>query len=227
MCGRFTLFEPEKVLAREFGVPGFPSGIPAPLPRYNIAPSQPVAAVRAAREKGHRELVLLRWGLIPSWTKDPRIGDRLVNARAETVRGKPSFRGPFRRRRCLVPANGFFEWQRGVRGKQPYYVRMRDGRMFAFAGLWDRWDDPDGGPVESCTILTTAANEALAPIHERMPVILPREEYGRWIDPSNPDADSLSPLLVPFPSGEMIAFPVSRRVNDPAVDDEGCIAALP
>jgi len=223
MCGRFTLFEPDKILAREFGV----SGIPLLSPRYNIAPSQPVAAVRAAPAGTGRELALLRWGLIPSWSKDPAIGNRLINARAETASQKPSFRNAFNRRRCLIPASGFYEWQRRELRKQPFYIRMHDGRPFAFAGLWDRWESPDKGVIESCTILTTATNALLAPIHDRMPVILPPGKYDRWLDPSLQDPDSLAPLLVPFPTEDMIAFPVSPRVNAPSTDDEGCIAPLP
>lgn len=223
MCGRFTLFEPDKILAREFGVSDFPPG----SPRYNIAPSQPVAAVRAAPAGTGRELALLRWCLIPSWSKDPATGNRLINARAETAREKPSFRNAFRRHRCLIPANGFYEWQRRERGKQPYFVRMRDGRLFAFAGLWDRWENPGKDVIETCTILTTTANAILAPIHDRMPVILPAGEYDRWLDPSLKDPGSLAPLLVPFPPEEMLAFPVSPRVNAPSTDDEGCIAPLP
>jgi len=223
MCGRFTLFESDKILSKEFGVSGFPPR----SPHYNIAPSQPVAAVRVAPAGTGRELALLRWGLIPSWSKDPAIGNRLINARAETAREKPSFRNAFRRHRCLIPTNGFYEWQRRERGKQPYFVRMRDERPFAFAGLWDRWESPDKGVIETCTILTTAANAVLAPIHDRMPVILPPAEYTRWLDPSLLNTDSLAPLLVPFPPEEMLAFPVSPRVNTPAVDDEKCITPLP
>ena len=223
MCGRFTLFEADKILSKEFGV----SGVPPLSPRYNIAPSQPIAAVRAPHTGAGRELALLRWGLIPSWSKDPAIGNRLINARAETVQEKPSFRNAFRRHRCLIPTNGFYEWQRQERGKQPYFVRMRDGRVFAFAGLWDRWESPDDGVIETCAILTTAANAVLAPIHGRMPVILPQAEYARWLDPALKDPDSLSPLLVPFPPEEMLAIPVSPRVNAPSTDDEKCIAPLP
>ena len=223
MCGRFTLFEPDKILAREFGV----SGIPLLSPRYNIAPSQPVAAVRAAPAGTGRELALLRWGLIPSWSKDPAIGNRLINARAETASQKPSFRNAFKRHRCLIPASGFYEWQRRELRKQTFYIRMHDGRPFAFAGLWDRWESPDKGVIESCTILTTATNALLGPIHDRMPVILPPGKYDRWLDPSLQDPDSLAPLLVPFPTEDMIAFPVSPRVNAPSTDDEGCIAPLP
>jgi putative SOS response-associated peptidase YedK len=223
MCGRFTLFEADKILSKEFGV----SSIPLRSPRYNIAPSQPVAAVRATPAGSGREFVLLRWGLIPSWAKDPSIGNRLINARAETAHEKPSFRNAFRRHRCLIPANGFYEWQRQERGKQPYFVRMRDGRLFAFAGLWDRWESPDKGVIETCTILTTAGNAVLAPIHDRMPVILPPGEYARWLDPTLQNTDSLAPLLVPFSAGDMFALPVSPRVNSPTVDDEKCIAPLP
>lgn len=223
MCGRFTLFEPDKILAREFGI----SDIPPLSPRYNIAPSQPVMAVRASATETGREIALLRWGLIPSWSKDPAIGNRLINARAETVHEKPSFRNAFRRRRCLIPANGFYEWQRRERGKQPYYIRLRDERLFAFAGLWDRWEGPDEGAIETCAILTTAANAVLSPIHDRMPVILPSTAYAGWLDPALRDGESLAPLLVPFPPEEMLAFPVSPRVNVPAVDDEKCMAPLP
>ena len=223
MCGRFTLFEADKILSKEFGV----SGVPPLSPRYNIAPSQPIAAVRTPHTGIGRELAHLRWGLVPSWSKDPAIGNRLINARAETVREKPSFRNAFRRHRCLIPTNGFYEWQRQERGKQPYFVRMRDERIFAFAGLWDRWESPDGGVIETCAILTTAANAVLAPIHGRMPVILPQAEYARWLDPALKDPDSLSPLLVPFPPEGMLAIPVSPRVNAPSTDDEKCIAPLP
>jgi putative SOS response-associated peptidase YedK len=223
MCGRFTLFEPDKVLAKEFGVSDFPSR----SPRYNIAPTQPIATVRAVPAGSGRELALLRWGLIPSWSKDPAIGNRLINARAETAQKKPSFCNAFKRHRCLIPANGFYEWQRLERRKQPYFVGMRDERLFAFAGLWDQWESPDKGVIESCTILTTSENAVLAPIHDRMPVILPPGEYDRWLDPSLKDTNSLTSLLVPFPPEEMLAIPVSPRVNAPSNDDEGCIAALP
>ena len=223
MCGRFTLFEADKILSKEFGV----SGVPPLSPRYNIAPSQPIAAVRTPHTGIGRELAHLRWGLVPSWSKDPAIGNRLINARAETVQEKPSFLNAFRRHRCLIPTNGFYEWQRQERGKQPYFVRMRDERIFAFAGLWDRWESPDDGVIETCAILTTAANAVLSPIHGRMPVILPQAEYARWLDPALKDPDELSPLLVPFPPEGMLAIPVSPRVNAPSTDDEKCIAPLP
>ena len=223
MCGRFTLFEADKILSKKFGV----SSIPPLSPRYNIAPSQPVAAVRATTDGSGREIALLRWGLIPSWSKDPAIGTRLINARAETAAEKPSFRNAFRQHRCLIPANGFYEWQRQERGKQPYFIRMRDKRLFAFAGLWDRWESPNEGVIETCTILTTAANTVLAPIHDRMPVILPQTDYTQWLDPAQKYMDTLSPLLVPFPPEDMLAIPVSPWVNATSNDDEKCIAPLP
>jgi len=223
MCGRFTLFESGRVLSENFGL----GEIPPMKPRFNIAPSQTVAAVRTSPAGGARELAFLRWGLIPSWAKDRSIGSRMINARAETVREKPAFRNAFRRRRCLVPANGFYEWQRREDRKQPYYIRMRDERIFAFAGLWDRWEGEEGSVVETCAILTTAANRVLVPVHDRMPVILDPGMYDRWLDPTTPDPGSLAPLLVPFPTEEMVAFPIGSRVNSPSVDDEGCIAPLP
>lgn len=222
MCGRFTLFEPDGVLAKEFGVSDFPPR----SPRYNISPSQPIAAVRAVPAGSGRELALLRWGLIPSWSKDPSIANHLINARAETAYQKPSFRNAFRQHRCLIPVSGFYEWLRWERGNQPYFIRMRDGHPFAFAGLWDRWESPDESAVETCAILTTAANDVLAPIHDRMPVILPPTEYTRWLDPSLKDTFSLALLLVPFPPEDMVAFPVNPRVNALSVDDEKCIAPL-
>lgn len=222
MCGRFTLYAKGEILAGEFGV----SGVPPEPPRYNIAPSRPVLTVRADAAGG-REAALLRWGLVPSWSRDPAVGSRLINARTETVREKPSFRNAFRRRRCLIPASGFYEWLQEGRRKQPYYVRMRDGRVFAFAGLWERWEAPEGGSIETCTILTTGANAVLAPIHDRMPVILARPDYGTWLDPALKDTDSLVSLLVPFPRDGMVAYPVSPRVNAPSADDEDCIAPLP
>jgi len=222
MCGRFALFTLSENLARQFGV----SGAPAVSPRYNIAPSQAVDAVRAAATGGGREVASLRWGLVPSWAKDAAIGNRMINARSETVREKPAFRNAFRRRRCLIPASGFYEWQRREGQKQPYFVTMRDERPFAFAGLWDRWQGPDETAIESCTILTTAANAVVAPIHDRMPVIVSAAEYERWLDPALQDTEPLDGLLVPFPSEEMAAYPVSAKVNAPSNDDAECVAPL-
>jgi putative SOS response-associated peptidase YedK len=176
MCGRFTLAQSPEAVAKAFGldaVPNFP-------PRYNIAPSQPVGVIVRGQNAPKPEFRLMGWGLIPSWAKDPSIGAKLINARSETLTEKPSFRAAFKYRRCLIPADGFYEWQKTQGGaKQPFYFSMAGNAVFAFAGLWESWND-----IESCTILTTAANGLLQPIHDRMPVILSPKDYGRWLDPS-------------------------------------------
>lgn len=200
------------------------SSAPDLKPRYNIAPTQPVAVVRAGQ--GDRELAMLHWGLIPSWSKDAEIGARMINARGETVAEKPSFRAAFRARRCLILADGFFEWRRNGDRKQPYYIAMRDRRPFAFAGLWERWAPAGGAPVESCTIVTTTPNEVLAPIHDRMPVILPPALHAAWLDPALKENERLQPMLQPLDASLMIAYPVSPRVNSPRNDDRDCIAPL-
>jgi putative SOS response-associated peptidase YedK len=219
MCGRFTLTKPIPVLAEMFL---FPETAAPQEPRFNIAPTQGVAAVRAPKGLEHRELAFLRWGLIPSWATDPSIGNRLINARAETVAEKPSFRAAFRHRRCLVLADGFYEWQRLAGKKQPYYFRIRDGQPFAFAGLWERWED-QGKPVESCTLLTTEANEVLRPVHDRMPVILEANKYNSWLDPSVQEAELLKPLLHPYPGDAMMGYPVSSLVNNPRNESPKCV----
>jgi putative SOS response-associated peptidase YedK len=182
-----------------------------------------VAAARLATETGDREFVLLRWGLVPFWAKDPKIGSRMINARSETVATKPAFRAAFRRRRCLVLADGFYEWQKVQGGKQPHYVRLKDGSPFAFAGLWERWQGESQGMVESCTLLTTEPNDLIRPLHNRMPVILQPQAYSLWLDTETDDAQALQALLRPFPSEGMLAYPVSRWVNSPANDDQRCI----
>ena len=222
MCGRFTLFAPGDVLAAMFGVDKAPSL----APRYNIAPSQPVAAARISPDGSGRELTLLRWGLVPSWAKDPSASAPMINARAETVSEKPSFRSAFRRRRCLVPADGFYEWRRTPGRKQPYYIRFRDGRPFSIASLWERWEGPDGSVLESCALITTAANGVVSPIHDRMPVILSTKDYDLWLDPAIQDKEPLLPLLRAFPAEEMAAFPVGLRINNPKVDTPACIEPL-
>jgi putative SOS response-associated peptidase YedK len=217
MCGRYTLKTPVEKLAEEFGFEASSVELP---PNYNVAPTQQVAAV--LEEGGERHLELLRWGLIPSWADDPGIGSRMINARAETAPEKPSFRRAFRERRCLIPADGFYEWRRTNGAKQPYYIRMKEGRPFAFAGLWESWKD-DGDPeIRSCTILTTGPNDLLAEIHDRMPVILPAGSYDAWLDPEA-DRDELYGLLAPYPEDEMEAYPVSRFVNSPQNNDPRCI----
>ncbi len=221
MCGRYTLTVSAEVLAQEFGITG-------PLPQlpssYNIAPAREVAAVRA-EEDGTRMLELLWWGLIPSWADDPGIGNKLINARSETVAEKPSFRRAFRERRCLILADGFYEWQKTDDGKQPYYIRMKDGSPFAFAGLWESWRG-NGKQTRSCTILTTDANDLVGEIHHRMPVILPPEDYELWLAPDVREAEPLHTLLRPYPSEAMEAYPVSRFVNRPANDGERCIESM-
>jgi putative SOS response-associated peptidase YedK len=222
MCGRFTLTTPEEDLALQFDLPE----VPTLLPRYNIAPTQPVAAVRAAAEGAGRELVMLHWGLIPFWAKDRKIGARMINARSETASTKPSFRAAFRRRRCLVLADGFYEWQKLDGGKQPVYVRREDRKVFAFAGLWEHWQGKEAEAIESCTLLTTEPNDLLRPIHNRMPVILHPEDYGPWLDVTDQNVDRLNALLVPYHGNSMEAYPVSRWVNSPRNDGPQCIEPL-
>jgi len=219
MCGRFTLFTPASRLAEVF----LPGEAVTLAPRYNIAPSQPVLTVRTSPATGRREFATPRWGLVPSWAKDASIGNRLINARAETVSEKPAFRRAFRERRCLVPADGFYEWKQEEKGKRPFFIRMRGADPFAFAGLWERWEGITGEAVETCVILTTAPNELLGALHDRMPLILPPEAYGPWLDPAVRSPEALSPLLKPFPADAMEAYPVGRSVNNPRTDDPSCI----
>lgn len=221
MCGRFTLDTPSEALADLFQVEAAPSM----KPRYNIAPTQPVAAVRRSLA-GEREILLMHWGLIPSWAKTPEMGNRLINARSETAAEKPSFREAFKRRRCLVPTDGFYEWQRVDRRKQPYYIRMAGGEPFALAGLWEHWEGPDGMVIESCAILTTEANALLRPIHNRMPVIIDPGDYQRWLEAEAHETGALAPLMQPYPEGRLSAIPVSPRVNNPKNDDPRCIEPL-
>jgi putative SOS response-associated peptidase YedK len=191
-------------------------------PRYNIAPSQSALVVRLDQE-GRREGALLRWGLIPFWAKDEKIAYKTINARAETVASAPAFRAAYRRRRCIVPATGFYEWKRLQRGKQPYRIRPADAPLFGFAGLWESWRAPTGEAIETYTILTTDANELMRELHNRMPVILAPADYGAWLDADHPDAQA---LLKPCPPERMTAYPVSARVNSPANDDESVIAPV-
>jgi putative SOS response-associated peptidase YedK len=223
MCGRFTLKTPVETLAEVFELPTAPE-LP---PRFNIAPSEAVAAVRVAGAEPLRELALLRWGLVPPWADVPKVGSRMINARAETVATNGAFRAAFRRRRCLVPADGFYEWQRQERAKQPFYIHMRDDAPFAFAGLWEVWEGKDGTVLETCTVITTEPNELMQPIHNRMPVILDRADYARWLDPRMNDPESLKAFLRPYPPEKMAAYPVSRLVNSPSNDAPECLAPLP
>jgi putative SOS response-associated peptidase YedK len=217
MCGRYTLATPVEELAEEFGLVG---PLPDLRPSYNVAPTQEVAVVRAGGEG--RRLEMMRWGLIPAWADETGIGFRMINARSETVAEKPSFKRALKARRCLIPADGFYEWQKTNGGKQPHYIQMKNGSPFALAGLWEKWS---GGEeeVRSCTILTTGANELMSEIHQRMPVILPSEDYELWLDPDIHEPDQLLPLLAPYPVEGMEAYPVSRRVNSPSNDEPGCV----
>ena len=227
MCGRFTNRFTWKELHERLDLIGTPLNL---RPRYNVAPSQDVAVARAS-DSG-RTLAMLRWGLIPAWAKDPAIGHKLINARSETAAEKPSFRSAFRHRRCLIPADGFFEWQRRGKTRQPWLFGLRDGTPLAFAGLWERWTVPEGATlsgslaerspgeaVETCTILTTAANDTVAPVHGRMPVILPPESWDAWL------AGEEVPLG-PYPADAMTAQPVSTHVNRPANDDPRCVEPI-
>ena len=218
MCGRFLLTRPNQVPTL-FQVDDGPTL----FPRYNIAPTQPIATVRAASETGARECVLLRWGLIPSWAAGARAGQGLLNACSETAAEKPSFRDAFRRRRCLSPADGFYEWQRGQRRAQPFAIRLKDELPFAFAGLWEHWLAPDGQPLETVAILTTEANGLIEAIHPRMPVILPAEHYEAWLDPQLTSADRLKPLLMPYRAEEMTLLLVSEWVNNARHEGPQCL----
>ena len=222
MCGRYTLSTPVEKLAEEFDVSGPLPDLP---PSYNVAPSQEVAAI-VEDGGGERRLELLRWGLIPAWADDPGIGSRMINARSETAAEKPSFRRAFKERRCLIPADGFYEWQKTNGGKQPYHLKMRDGRPFAFAGLWESWNRDEEGEIRSCTILTTNANDLVGEVHHRMPVILPPETYDLWLDSDVRETEQLLSLMVPYPTEEMEAYPVSRRVNNPSNNEPGCVESV-
>lgn len=219
MCGRFTLTAPAEVVAEHFQL----EALPLLAPRYNIAPTQPVAAVRLS-PGGGREWTHFRWGLVPSWSKDLAIGAKMINARAETVAEKPSFRAAFRRRRCLVPASGFYEWKQTDGRKQPMYIYPTTGLM-AFAGLWEIWSSADGDQLETCTILTTDPNELLSDIHNRMPVILDPADYSTWLDPQTPQ-DVLMHLLHAAPDGLLEAYPVSTAVNSPSREGPECVEPL-
>jgi len=220
MCGRFTLASTAEELMEEFGLGGMPGEY---RPRYNIAPSQPVLTLVAGKDGPVWRY--LRWGLVPFWADDPAIGHRMINARAEGVEDRPAFRRPFERRRCLVVADGFYEWRRDPAGKTPMLIRLATHRPFALAGLWDRWVPRDGGePLDSCAIITTAASPFMRPIHDRMPVILDREERAEWLD-RGADPRRLRALLRPY-TGELEAYEVSPLVNSPANDVPACLVPV-
>jgi putative SOS response-associated peptidase YedK len=221
MCGRFTTTAERERIKEMFRL----QRLGQFDPRFNIAPSQPVLAVRLDQASGEREGVMLKWGLIPAWAKDPKIGNSLANARADTVAEKPAFRSAFKRRRCLVVADGFYEWSKGDGGKIPYYFQLKDGRPFGFAGLWERWEKGEE-PVESCTLITTEANGVVGQIHDRMPVILMPDDYDRWLDPNEQEAAKLKELLRPLGDDLMVGHPVSKLVNNPRNDRPECVAPV-
>lgn len=223
MCGRYRLSRRKEALSEHFGADFEDLDW---TPRYNLAPTQPVPVMRRDPEGPTLQATLMRWGLIPSWATDPGIGARTINARSETAASRPSFREPLQKRRCLIPADGFYEWQRGAKGKQPFCFEIGDGGIFAFAGLWGRWRGPDGEVIHSCTILTTTPNELLADVHDRMPVILAPEHHGRWLDPSMQDVATAAGLLKPFDPKLMKRYPVSTRVNLVANDGPECSAPV-
>lgn len=221
MCGRFTLRTPTETVAALFEGLSFPERVP----RYNIAPTQNVLCVRQDKQ-GRSEAVDLRWGLVPSWAKDLKMGARMINARGETVAEKPSFRAAFKRRRCLVLADGFYEWKKTENGKQPYYITLLDEQPFCFAGLWEAWQDKstdDSTVIQSCTVITTSANELMQPLHDRMPVILPPKHYDLWLDREFADRESLEQMVVPFSSDEMKAVAVSTIVNKATNETPECV----
>jgi len=215
MCGRFSQTQGVDRVVETFDVVETLFGIE---PRYNIAPTQTVGVV--CLRDDDRVLAGMRWGLVPSWAKDVSIGNRMINARSETAAGKPAFRAAFRRRRCLVPADGFYEWQKveGSRTKQPFHIRMADASLFGLAGLWEHWQSPDGSEVETFTVLTTEPNDLMRPIHDRMPVIIDRADYAEWLA-----GDDVSHLLTPYPADAMEASPVGTYVNKPAHEGPRCL----
>lgn len=222
MCGRYTQQQSAEIIAQTFQV----ENIPPLKPRYNIAPTQSVATILQPAKT--RQFKMMHWGLIPSWAKDTKISSKLINARAETVAEKPSFRSAFQKRRCLIVADGFYEWQKQEdKQKQPFYFRMSDQHPFAFAGLWEHWKEQETGEeIESCTIITTEPNDLMKTVHNRMPVILEPKDYDLWLDSEMKKPELLQPLLHPYPAEQMMAFMVSKAVNKPSNDTAECINSL-
>lgn len=220
MCGRYTLIAGGDRVAEEFLL----DFAPVLTPRYNIAPTQTVAIIRQPIAEEPRQLALVRWGLIPSWSTDPAIGNRLLNARSETVAEKPSFRAALRQRRCLVVADGFFEWRTQGRKKLPCWFHRPDGRPFGLAGLWERWQGPHDQVIESCTLLTTEANDLVRPVHDRMPVLLDPADYTRWLDPAQKQPATVLPLLRPCSAADLVLTEVNPCVNNARYDGPECVA---
>lgn len=218
MCGRFALTANPEAIQQAFNLDSVTQEL---VPRYNIAPSQPIAVITNQNPK---QLDFFKWGLIPSWSKDPAIGNKMINARAETAAEKPSFKAAFKRRRCLIPASGFYEWPQTT--KQPMYIHLKGQDVFAFAGLWEQWFSPDGSEILSCTILTTEPNELLSTFHHRMAVILRPEDYATWLTPGEVDPKTLMPLMQPYSADRMDAYEVSKAVNSPVNDGYDLIQPL-
>jgi putative SOS response-associated peptidase YedK len=223
MCGRYRLSRRKQIIEEHFDAV---SGEEDWGPRYNIAPTQPVPVIRQNPMEPVRELSLMKWGLIPSWARDPSVAATMINARSETAGAKPAFRDALRFRRCLVPADAFYEWSRTGKAKQPYCFEVNEGELFAFAGLWDRWRDASGNAVETCSILTTTPNAVASAVHDRMPVILDPDGYDLWLDPGMREADAAFELLGPCDARLMRCYPVSTRINHGANDDAECSAPV-
>jgi putative SOS response-associated peptidase YedK len=219
MCGRYRLVRKKEILAEVFGVDGDVDW----APRYNVAPGQDVGVIRQDPTRPVRSFSLMRWGLVPSWTKDPRVGYKMINARAETIAENAAFQGAFESRRCLIPADGFYEWANDGKTKVPSCFTLADHSVFAFAGIWDRWKNPKGETLATCSIITTSANPLVATIHDRMPVILERENYDLWLDPGFKKTEHLLGFLKPYTADAMRSWRVSPRVNSAQNDDPACI----
>jgi putative SOS response-associated peptidase YedK len=219
MCGRFRLSRRKQLVDEHFD--SVSCELEDWAPRYNIAPTQPVPVIRQNPKEPVRKLSLMKWGLIPSWAKDPSAAARMINARSETASTLPAFRDALKFRRCLIPADGFYEWQRSGKSKQPFCFEVKDGKLFAFGGIWDRWRG-GGIAVETCSILTTTPNAVTSAVHDRMPVILDPDSYDLWLDPGMTDVSAVSELLKPFDARLMRCYPVSTRINSVANDDEEC-----
>jgi putative SOS response-associated peptidase YedK len=225
MCGRYRLTAKERYIVEHFDLDG--EGEVQWSPRYNIAPTQDVPVIRQDAREPRRLFSLMRWGLVPYWAKGASFGNRAINAMAETAAEKPAFRDPLRKQRCLIPADGFYEWKKlSSREKQPYNIGLKDDALFAFAGLWDRWLSPSGG-LETCTILTTSANSLTRDVHDRMPVILQPEDYDLWLDPGITTPARLQHLLRPFDAALMRKYPVSSKVGNPQFDSSECATEVP
>lgn len=223
MCGRYRLSRRKQILEEYFDAV---SDAEDWIPRYNIAPTQPVLVIRQHPTEPTRHLSQMRWGLIPSWSKDASGAARMINARSETAATLPAFRDPLKYRRCLVPADAFYEWKRQRSAKQPYCFEVNDGAVFAFAGLWEGWKDPSGKWIKTCTILTTTPNSVTSAIHDRMPVILEPTDYALWLDPGLKETALVLEMLKPFNAHAMRCYPVSRRVNSVENDDADCAKPL-